>query len=469
MSQLQKYKYSRYNLWFPYSENKAYYLGYNYLKDSLIVLKKENKNQLDELLGGRRITQNFTTERLHRLEALGFLVRRGIDELEKVAGQFKGGKWTSDSLFIVIAPTTSCNFACVYCLQQGVNEVRVKPSVRQKTVERVKSMVEKGNIRAVSLNLYGGEPLLDIESCTYYIDEIRAFAINRGVEFGFSLTTNGSLFEEFALTGLVAKGFRGVQFTLDGPKDIHDRRRPYKSGRGSFDDIMNAIRKVCGLVEREKDKEIEIVIEVNFDKENIFSLGRLFDILKKEGLGEKIIISPELVLPTAYSEFSAVENHHCANNSFTYDEEIEAYKHVIDEIDKRGLKLSRTMGRFYPCTFTNINHFIIDPEGKIYKCAFMMGFDPFCIGTIQEEGFRSSFEDHEHLLSLPQCSKCTFLPICGGGCKYKSWLKHKDVKQIDCNRRLFEEVQPSLIECVNRDKIRTCINAIETAAGFGEK
>jgi len=197
---------------------------------------------------------------------------------------------------------------------------------------------------------------------------------------------------------------------------------------------------------------------------NILSLGKLFDEFERERLEKKIIISPEIVLPIAYEKFSTVHGHHCELYRFTEAEEIEAYKYILSEMAKRNLELSQAMGRFYPCTFTNHNHFIIDPEGKIYKCAFMMGFDTFCMGTIEQENYDSTFENCEYLLSSPVCSDCIFLPICGGGCKYKSWLKYKDFTKVYCEKKLLQEIQPMIIEYVYRDKIKEHLDAFEKTA-----
>ena len=58
-------------------------------------------------------------------------------------------------------------------------------------------------------------------------------------------------------------GLRGVKITLDGDRDTHNRMRPLRGGQGTFDRIVENIRRVAGRV--------RIAIGGNFDESSVDS------------------------------------------------------------------------------------------------------------------------------------------------------------------------------------------------------
>ncbi len=70
-----------------------------------------------------------------------------------------------------------------------------------------------------------------------------------------------------------------VQITIDGPKEIHDKRRPLINGKGSFDTIINNVKEV-------KDYFEHISIRINIDKTNEDKIIELLKYLKNERLTE---------------------------------------------------------------------------------------------------------------------------------------------------------------------------------------
>ncbi len=64
---------------------------------------------------------------------------------------------------------------------------------------------------------------------------------------------------------------KSVQITLDGPKEIHDRRRPHKDGDSSYDVIMRNLKDNAHFFEH-------ISVRINVDKTNEKSVP---DLLKQ--------------------------------------------------------------------------------------------------------------------------------------------------------------------------------------------
>ncbi|MBW1679516.1 MAG: putative geopeptide radical SAM maturase, partial [Deltaproteobacteria bacterium] len=100
---------------------------------------------------------------------------------------------------------------------------------------------------------------------------------------------------------LVPLGLEGVKITLDGPAEIHNRYRPFKSGAGSFDTIIRNIKDTWDLV--------KIGLGGNFESNTYEKFPRLLDYLIKEGLTpEKIaMVKFDPVMKSPEGDISPVD------------------------------------------------------------------------------------------------------------------------------------------------------------------
>jgi uncharacterized protein len=78
-----------------------------------------------------------------------------------------------------------------------------------------------------------------------------------------------------------------AQITLDGPPDVHDRRRPLASGRGTFDTLLANITAMAGI--------LDVQVRVNLDADNAGGCPRLLNILATAGLAGRISAYPAQV------------------------------------------------------------------------------------------------------------------------------------------------------------------------------
>ena len=81
----------------------------------------------------------------------------------------------------------------------------------------------------------GGEPLLEFElikKCVSYILQRKG-----DKKILFTMTTNGTLMTEDVIEFLVKYEFN-LMISLDGDKKSHDINRRFKTGKGSFDIIL---------------------------------------------------------------------------------------------------------------------------------------------------------------------------------------------------------------------------------------
>ena len=87
-------------------------------------------------------------------------------------------------------------------------------------------------------------------------------------------------------------GLKGVKITLDGDRDTHNRMRPLRGGQGTFDRIVENMRRIAG--------RCQIAIGGNFDDSSFGSYPALLGFLRTEFEGKlakvnfkPIVRSPE--------------------------------------------------------------------------------------------------------------------------------------------------------------------------------
>lgn len=147
---------------------------------------------------------------------------------------------------ITLQITQNCNLRCKYCTYSGNYNNQRTHTNKTMSMEIIKKSIDFGmehskETKQFNIGFYGGEPLLEIDKIMECINYIKSEYKDKNVRY--SMTTNGTLFSEKALKLLMDNDFN-VLISFDGPKDIHDKNRVYANGKGSFDDIMNNIKRI---------------------------------------------------------------------------------------------------------------------------------------------------------------------------------------------------------------------------------
>jgi uncharacterized protein len=227
---------------------------------------------------------------------------------------------------------------------------------------------------------------------------------------------------------LMSYGLKGVKITLDGFGEFHDRKRPFAGGRGSFDIIVENVRKAA-------DK-IEVDLGGNFDDENIESFPRLLDHLKELGLEKKLrrirfnpiseTAADRALMPDG-SEMS------CVYAERSTGERLVRLRRMALE---KGFTLDPGVG-VNACGMTaNSSVFAIDPTGKLFKCPALVGYDEFVAGSISS-GERGNGKKQD---LWRRCRECPYVPLCGEGCQFGSYLRYGDISRLNCRKEFIEHM-----------------------------
>ena len=232
----------------------------------------------------------------------GFLVRDRETERSALADYFTAVKTGTSELNVTVLTTLQCNFACDYCFQGDhgdYNKFAEKMSLE--TAARVADWTEAELDRVrperLLLTFFGGEPLLNLPVMYYLAERLSGAARSRGLRIMINVITNGLLLTEEVVDRLNPCGLNGIKVTLDGDRDAHNRMRPLRGGQGTFDRIIENVRKVAD--------RCNISIGGNFDESSVDSFPALLDFLKEQEFADKlvkvkfkpIVRNPEPVMP----------------------------------------------------------------------------------------------------------------------------------------------------------------------------
>ena len=361
-----------------------------------------------------------------------FLVATEIDESADLLKKFKKINDYNEELNLVLVLTTGCNMRCVYCYEEELEISKLSNQTLNQMIKWINKQIQAYTIKKVNILLFGGEPLLN--PCdTIRILKILKKDINAIVEF--SMATNGINLEKNILREMFKLGLTGIQVPIDGPKKIHEMRRPLKNKKGeNYTRIIHNLKEVSQL-------PISITIKINIDKQNITCIEELLDDLISYHLQKDIILKFEAIALTQKS----VEDtgHYC--NKFAYDSRAEeiakAYDICMRVADDKGFCVSETVGNITPCMFTSKNEFVLNSDGNIYKCISAIGMEEFLVGNV-ETGVTDKYVECLSRIDLAdKCleKKCPYVPKCGGGCAYEKVLKDGILMEVDCKYNYYKE------------------------------
>jgi uncharacterized protein len=359
------------------------------------------------------------SEEEERAEMLGFL-----DELNAL----------DTRLSAYVTMNLDCNLACPYCFE-GTR--RGKHYMSEEMANNIIKFIEK-NLNGKDefyITFYGGEPLLSLKLVQQIAGRFRQIADHKGIKFSFSFVTNGTLLNEAAVRKLKPLGLKAAAVTLDGPEAVHNVSRPFASGAGSFNAIVNNIRAVCDMV--------EINIGGNFSEGNYRQFPFLLDEFIQRGITPDRVKSVKFDPVFKEREGIATPDYCGGCRSINEKWLFDAGIYLRDETMKRGFPTPEVMPSF--CVIERNNMFIINYDGTIYKCPGLIGQREFCVGDVVNGVGDYSVSHRLNNWQTEECLECVYLPLCFGGCRYLSLLRGSAMETLDCRKPYYDACLEGLV------------------------
>jgi uncharacterized protein len=461
---------SMFNVQVPVAECGEVFLM-NTFSDAQLLVSPDVAGLIDRIGRGESGFSDVERGTIESLVEHGFVVTSREEEQEELRRYFTELREDTEQLRVTVLTTLQCNFACDYCFQGDhgdYNKSAAKMSLE--TAEKLTSWIETrlDEVRPAKfvLTFFGGEPLLNLPVTYFLAERVHALCTARGVNLSLTMITNGLLLTPEVVDRLLPYGLMGVKVTLDGDRHTHDRMRPLRGRQGTFDRIVENVRRVAD--------RIAITIGGNFDETSWDSYPALLEFLRQQEFADKIakinfkpiIRAPEAAQPKGVIPLTAVganskplagtcmtsagagggvSSTPCDSCQFV-DEKMSFLR---DETRKHGFPTPDGV-HMGPCEIHRRHAYTIGPDGGLYACPGFTGDATQSTGHIEgreDDWRRAAAERFERLSAHKQeCGDCSFIPVCGGGCSVAAHTEAGDMYQPSCHKSAFESALVSLAQ-----------------------
>ena len=311
----------------------------------------------------------------------------------------------------------SCNLACKYCFGSTMLKNSSAGLMTEQTAKKVIDILMEQEPQEVTITLFGGEPLCNKPVIDFIMNYGREQAKLRGKTLQFSITTNATLLDDKIIDHIVKNNF-ALMVSLDGPRDVHDRQCPTKSGGRSYDMAASNIKKLMQY------RSVGGRATMTHPMPNLKALIDFF-----EDFGFNIItIAPAQNRPGTETEADFTPEDH--DELLRQQEELLPwmferlitgdnplyfpYSGIFSKIANGNIGKSGVMGcgggTFVACA---------DANGNLYQCAKLCGMENWRIGHIDDgvdmDKNKLIWKKYWQCIQ-PFCGSCWAFPICQGPC-----------------------------------------------------
>ena len=314
-----------------------------------------------------------------------------------------------------------CNLRCRYCFaDEGAYHAAREMMSRETAKAAIDFLLKNsGKRKVLEVDFFGGEPLMNlgvIKETVYYAKEEAA---KLGKKFLFTTTTNALLLDDETIEFLNAE-MENVVLSIDGRKEVHDAVRKTVNGKGSFDAVIEKIRK---FVRSRGDKHYYVrgtftAKNLDFSKDVLFLADSGFDSISLEPVVtdiEDLAIGKEH-LPAIADEYDRLCDAYLARMA-----EGKGFNFFHFNVDLEGGPCLAK--RVSACGAGN-EYFSVVPNGDIYPCHQFAGDSEFRMGSVYEgvldAAIREKFRD-SCLFTRKKCDGCFAKYICSGGCSANNY------------------------------------------------
>ncbi len=387
--------------------------------------------------------ESIPDEERKRLIERGHLTESPETELEHLklmAGYYR--KYHAESkLGLLILPTYDCNFRCPYCFERhrlSRGQEWLHKTMSKEMVDAIFKAVEKEKERGVkagSCQLYGGEPFLEKNK------ELVRYIVRKAADAGMTLSavTNGYSLDCFSDL-LDEYPFESMQITLDGVKEDNDRRRVYTGGGGSFEKILENTSLAVS-------KGIKINIRINTGPPNMERVHLLKKVFEDKGLTD----SPGF---SYYFSPTKGESDSDTNIGLSCREIVETLirngfekKEAMEHVSQYGSFMSTIRNLIEKQEYLRPadSHcgaekmmYLVDPEGAVYTCLDFVAMENMRVGRVDMDRGKFAFNfallqwSFRNVLKMPECMKCPYVFVCGGGCAACAYRETGSISDLYC-------------------------------------
>lgn len=399
-------KISRYTFLFPFE--KDYYI-YNTLSNSLICIDESSYHQLKNHQQKGSIEKlDIDLELYELLKDKSFITENEKDDFLIYKSIIEGQRSGRRHMHLTIAPTMDCNFSCHYCFEK-----KEKSYITSEVIDSIiKHVTRNEDLEELSLTWFGGEPLMAVDKIEEFTTK---FTKVWDKKFTVNIITTAYHITPEVIKVLKKASVTSMQITLDGNRETHNRVKNCEGCDDAFSKVISNIDLLTQLA-----PEIHIIIRVNLTKQNMYEYEEIYAYLSQRYKGKKLGISPGIV--NDRGEGATCED--CADSIFMNKKECSEF--LLGLFNEKGIHtpfITYPKRFFTECAIRNKTSIGVGPDGYVYKCWEVIGNKKHAIGRLVD----GEIQDINYTVLNRQlygadpiedkaCSRCSYLPLCNGGC-----------------------------------------------------
>jgi uncharacterized protein len=321
---------------------------------------------------------------------------------------------------VSLAIAQMCNLGCVYCYaKQGSFGGEAKSMDREVALSAVDWLLADARSGdRVQVTFLGGEPLTNRALLREATEYAARQACLKGVAIGFSITTNGTLLDESDAEFFERHEF-AVTISVDGVGKIHDRLRPFKDGRGSYDRMISRVNPLL-----ERQQRMQVSARVTVTPQNL-DLRDTLEALLELGF-HSVGFSPTLSSPDSTGEMSPAGLEIMLGEMITcgraFEEHVEAgRRYSFLNLSNALREIHKGTHRPYPCG-AGAGYFGVSAGGGIYACHRFVDDAAGDMGSLAaglDRAKRNLWLAERHVHFQEPCNGCWARYLCGGGCHHE--------------------------------------------------
>lgn len=320
-----------------------------------------------------------------------------------------------------------CNLRCRYCFADEGAYHSAREFMSEETAKAAIDFLIKnsGKRKALEVDFFGGEPLMCLQTIKNVVAYAREQAEKADKKFLFTTTTNALLLDDDAID-FFNREMENVVLSIDGRKEVHDAIRKTVNGKGSFDLVIDKIKK---FVKSRGDKSYYVrgtftSKNLDFSKDVIFLAESGFDSISMEPVVTDI---PDLAIKEEHLPAICAEYENLLSKYLEKYDRGEGFNFFHFNVDlEGGVCLQKKVSA---CGAGN-EYFSVVPNGDIYPCHQFAGDKDFLMGNVFEgklnPEIRKKFAE-SCLFTRKMCENCFAKFICSGGCAANNYHFEGDI------------------------------------------
>ncbi|MFO0760347.1 MAG: 4Fe-4S cluster-binding domain-containing protein [Byssovorax sp.] len=385
-----------------------------------------------------------------RLLQRGHITRRTPEEekravvkaIESYHQRLRAGRKVTATVIL----SYDCNFRCTYCTQRDVQLKGQEHLDQGMSDEVMDSAFRFFDAHAVDdITLFGGEPFMPGNE-----HRVRRFAsMVRERGHRISCVSNGSHWRDYEDV-IVPEVVSHIQVTIDGPPEVHDRRRVGLETRETFHTILDNVGWAL-------ERGVHVSARINTDRSNVDDLALL----------TSMFVERKFYDHAFNSYISPVQE-----NGFAGREPLFGYREMYERMLDAHTRACHTPGPgevlfdrgFLPSLRHDILHAlehgealpyrvsfcgayttmnVLDPFGRIFACWDFADDPDNVIGVFHPELRYEApklerWRGRDQSVLLKDCLSCRYVLLHGSGCQAESFRRTGSYEERDCQNFDFQ-------------------------------